>query len=83
MLINLLNLCFTAYFLLLLARIIGSWFLSMSSHPIWLFICKFTEPYLALFRRLIPPIGGRFDISPIVAFFVLRIIQSFLFSLFR
>lgn len=33
------------------------------------------EPYLGLFRRFIPPVG-MIDISPIVAFFVLRLIEA-------
>ncbi|MNJ72773.1 YGGT family protein [compost metagenome] len=34
---------------------------------------KLVEPYLAPFRRFIPPIMGMIDISPIVAIFVLRL----------
>lgn len=30
------------------------------------------EPYLGLFRRLIPPIGGMVDITPIIALLVLQ-----------
>lgn len=82
MLVNLLNLLFTAYTLLLLGRIIGSWFMGYSRSPLWLFICKCTDPYLAVFRRFIPPLG-HFDVSPIVAFFALKILQSFLMALFR
>ncbi|MBQ9002413.1 MAG: YggT family protein [Eggerthellaceae bacterium] len=32
------------------------------------------EPYLGLFRRFIPPIGGMIDISPIVALLVLQFV---------
>ena len=32
------------------------------------------EPYLGLFRRFIPPIGGAIDISPIVALLVLQFV---------
>ena len=32
------------------------------------------EPYLGLFRRFIPPIGGMLDISPIVALLVLQFV---------
>lgn len=83
MLINLLNLVFTAYYLLLMGRIIGSWFMSSSHNPLWQFIYTWTEPYLALFRKIIPPLGGRLDLSPLLGFFALRLIQTFLFSLFR
>lgn len=33
---------------------------------------KLCDPYLNLFRRIIPPIGGMVDISPIVALLVLQ-----------
>ena len=38
------------------------------------------EPYLNLFRRIIPPLGG-IDFSPIVAIFALGIIERVDFSL--
>ena len=41
----------------------------------WNAIKTVTDPYLDLFRRLIPPIG-MIDISPIVALFALGLIQS-------
>ena len=31
------------------------------------------DPYLNLFRGLIPPIGGQFDVSPILAFLLLNV----------
>lgn len=33
---------------------------------------KVCDPYLNLFRRFIPPIGGMVDISPIIALLVLQ-----------
>ena len=42
------------------------------------FFEKITEPYLNLFRRLIPPIGGVVDITPIIALLVLQFVVSFL-----
>lgn len=38
------------------------------------------EPYLAIFRRFIPPLGG-IDFSPVVAIMALGIIERVLFSL--
>ncbi len=47
---------------------------------------KICDPYLDLFRRFIPPIGGMVDISPIVALLVLqfgvKLIVSLLIALF-
>ncbi|MCI8468237.1 MAG: YggT family protein [Eggerthellaceae bacterium] len=33
---------------------------------------KLCDPYLNLFRKLIPPIGGMVDVTPIVALLVLQ-----------
>jgi YggT family protein len=33
-----------------------------------------SEPYLKLFRKIIPPIGGVVDITPIIGFIVLQIV---------
>lgn len=33
---------------------------------------KLCDPYLNLFKRLIPPIGGMVDVTPIVALLVLQ-----------
>jgi YggT family protein len=40
------------------------------------FVAFYTDPYLNLFRRLIPPIGGVLDLSPILAFFGLEILEN-------
>lgn len=39
---------------------------------IYNFLKKLCDPYLNLFRRFIPPIGGMVDVSPIVALLVLQ-----------
>ncbi len=36
------------------------------------------EPYLGLFRKLIPPIGGAVDITPIIALLVLQLAVTFI-----
>lgn len=38
------------------------------------------EPYLGVFRRLIPPMGG-IDFSPIVAIFALTLIERLVFTI--
>lgn len=42
---------------------------------------KICDPYLDLFRRFIPPIGGMIDISPIVALLVLQFGVRFIVAL--
>jgi uncharacterized protein YggT (Ycf19 family) len=43
------------------------------------FLHDTVEPYLGLFRRMIPPIGA-FDISPIVALIVLWLVHAIITS---
>ena len=43
---------------------------------------RICDPYLNLFRRFIPPIGGMVDVSPIVAFLVLQFGARLLLWLF-
>jgi YggT family protein len=64
------------YVLILFARAILSWFPMSYDSPfnsVRHFIFTITEPWLAPFRRLIPPVG-MLDISFIVAFIVLQLI---------
>lgn len=66
------------YFIILFARIILSWFPMQPGTPmasIASIIYQLTEPVMGPVRRLIPTIG-MIDISPIVVFFGLRILQS-------
>jgi len=39
---------------------------------------KICDPYLNLFRRLIPPLGGTLDFSPVVAVIVLQLVVQLL-----
>jgi YggT family protein len=69
------------YSLLLIGRILLSWFpnLDWSNQP-WATITQLTDPYLDLFRRFIPPLGG-FDLSPMVAIIVLSVLRTAFASL--
>ncbi|NLY77328.1 MAG: YggT family protein [Tissierellia bacterium] len=63
--------------LLILVRIILSWFRISPYNPISKVVYELTEPLLSVARNLIYKIGintGMFDFSPIVAIMILRII---------
>jgi uncharacterized protein YggT (Ycf19 family) len=68
---------------MIFAYILTSW-IRLPYSP-WLnrvqrFLFDVSEPYLRLFRRVIPPLGP-LDISPVVAVLVLVIVQSLLVNL--
>ena len=73
---NVIHWIFLAYTIFLLVRVIGSWFPAFAYHKMMRFIAFYTDPYLNLFRRLIPPIGGVFDLSPLLGFFALQIVEN-------
>jgi YggT family protein len=81
---------FYVYSLILIAYIISSLVQSLGMripysrpvHAVLGFLRDVSEPYLRPFRRLLPNFGG-FDFSPIIAFFVLRIVSSIVVSIIR
>jgi YggT family protein len=84
------NTVFTVYYWLIIARIILSWIPQLASNPslrpVSVFVFEITEPYLALFRRLIPkPVAGGigFDFSPLIAIITLVVLQNFVLLILR
>ena len=72
------------YIILILAYIITSW-IRLPYSP-WLnriqrFLYDVCEPYLRLFRRVLPPLGP-LDLSPMVAVLVLVVLQQVIDRLF-
>ena len=69
------------YSYLLLIRVLLTWFPSIDwNNGILSALCSITDPYLNIFRGVIPPIGG-FDISSILAFLLLNFLQGQFYSL--
>lgn len=83
MLAYLIHLLFLSYTFMLFVRVVGSWFPAIARHPLMYWISYCTDPYLNAFRRVIPPIGGALDLSPLLGFFVLQIAERFFLSFFR
>jgi YggT family protein len=74
-LVDIIDLLFWVYLIMLFIRILGSWIPELQGTRLMMFIAFYTEPYLNFFRRFIPPLG-MVDFSPIVAFFCLSIIEA-------
>lgn len=64
----------------LLVRVVSSW-LPVSPYSRWVsWSYRLSEPILAPLRRVVPTLGA-FDITPILAYFLLGFIQSFMMRL--
>jgi YggT family protein len=77
------NSLFLVYIVLIFIRIILSWIPRLPHNPalrvVVDFVHQVTDPYLNIFRRFLPPVGGRsfaLDLSPILAILVLLIVQA-------
>lgn len=74
---------FSVYFVLILLNILLSWIPRIPYNRVLYgvidFINDMTNPYLNLFRRFIPPLGGggfALDLSPILGLIVLGLVRG-------
>ena len=74
-----------AYSTIIFIYVLMSWLPNVTSGivgQVYSVLGKICDPYLNLFKKLIPPIGGVVDITPIIALlvlqFVVRLIVGFL-----
>ena len=74
---------FSIYTVLIFIRIALSWFPSLYKYKVTNYVIYLTDPYMNIFKRLIPPIGGVLDLSPMLALFSLRILQTFFLTMLR
>tara|TARA_B100001250_G_C19055442_1_gene467745 strand:- start:138 stop:419 length:282 start_codon:yes stop_codon:yes gene_type:complete len=71
----------TLYNYLLIIRILLTWFPNLdTTNPVLSSLFSITDPYLNVFRGVIPPIGG-LDLSPILAFISLSLIKNLILGL--
>ncbi len=74
-LVGLIDSILNIYFWAVIGSVIISWVAPGSYHPAPQLIGQITEPLFKLAQKVIPPIGG-LDLSPILIFLVIQIIQS-------
>ncbi|CFX57476.1 Uncharacterised protein family Ycf19 [Syntrophomonas zehnderi OL-4] len=79
-LISIVNTIFLVYIYIVIARVLLSWVPHDPSQPVFRFIYEITDPVMAPFSKLIPPIGG-IDFSPIFVIFVIEIVRRVIISL--
>lgn len=68
------------YGLILFVRILMSWVNPDPHNPIMRFLRSATDPILLPLRRVIPPLGGMIDISPMVALLLIHLLKRMLIS---
>jgi YggT family protein len=81
---------FLVYIILVLLNVLISWVPRMPYNRALRatldFIKETTDPYLNLFRRFLPPIGGggfALDLSPILGIILLYVVRAILVGLIR
>lgn len=74
---------FLVYIILILIRVLMSWIPRMPYNPalraVLDFVSQTTDPYLNLFRRILPTVGGGgfgLDLSPMIGIVVLYILRA-------
>jgi YggT family protein len=67
-----------AYSLMIIVRVAMSWFPDAQNRRWVRVLAGLTDPFLDRIRMLVPPIGGRIDLSPIIALFSLQLVEGLL-----
>ncbi|NJP37567.1 YggT family protein [Alkalicoccus luteus] len=65
---------FTAYYIAIFYYVIMSWVPALGENAVGEFVHKIVNPYVEVFRKIIPPLG-MIDISVIFALIAFRFIQ--------
>lgn len=72
---SLINTLFLILTLAILARVLLSFIDPTGRNQISRMILDVTEPIIGPIRRVVPPLGGVIDLSPIIALFLLQFVQ--------
>ena len=68
-----------AYTMIIFVYVLMSWIPHTEGAvgDVYRILGKLCDPYLDLFKKLIPPIGGMVDVTPIIAMLVLQLVVNF------
>jgi YggT family protein len=80
--LNVLDLIVTIYFWSVIAVVVVSWIAPQSSHPAIQLVAQVTEPIMRPVRNVMPSMGG-LDLSPIIVFLILNVVQVVIDNLQR
>ena len=77
--VGLVRTLFEIYSVIMLIRVLSSWFQVDPYSPVMRLLYQVTEPVLAPIRRILPQTGGM-DFSPMVALILLQVLESIVTS---
>lgn len=80
--LNVLDLIVTIYFWSVIAVVVVSWIAPGSNHPAIQLVAQITEPVMRPVRNIMPSMGG-LDLSPIIVFLILNVLQVVIDNLQR
>ena len=82
--VQIINLLFNIFYILILARIIFSWIRVSPYDPTWgpimRFVYQVTDPIMEPIRRIMPPTGG-LDFSPMIVLILASVLRSVLVNM--
>ncbi len=78
---NVVRLLFSLYIILIFIRILFAWLRPSMFNPVVRFVYKSTDPYLKLFAGMRFVRIGVFDLSPLLAFYLLYLLQELSYNL--
>lgn len=70
------------YSLLILISVILSWVDRYGNNQLTIFVRKITDPFLNLFKIVVPVGSMKIDVSPIIAIYLLDLLKKGLYRLF-
>lgn len=73
---GILNLLFTVLTIAIIGRALLSWIDPGFRYGISQMLVDLTEPIIGPIRRVVPPLGGMIDLSPIIALVLLQVVRS-------
>ena len=76
--VTVIDIILNVYMWIIVARAIISWVSPTPYNPIVNFLYQATEPVLRYARKIIPPIGGTLDLSPILVLVAIVFLKQFL-----
>lgn len=76
--LKLLSVLINLYIFTILIQALMSWFNPRQYNPVAVLLWRMNEPLLRPVRRLIPPLGGTFDLSPLIVIVALEALSIFM-----